>query len=260
MAIVILAGGRQNSSSLRVGMHNKYLFLSEKAVEQIRSAKDKDELGNAISRALGDLGFQSFHFSCFKKDKDELVYDPTCCAWAGDFFEAYRREDWNAANPLLRRSILECNTFAWSAVDNPTDTDYQRYMGFLRDGGIQSGVIVHVATGNTMSGISAEMATAQSFSLDIVKAVSIVTQAAMMRAELLGLGKASAIEESIAGRLLTATQLEILKWAAEGKSNSDIATIMGMSKRGIDYHMGEILRKLGVATRIQAISTYFGQR
>ncbi len=73
-------------------MHNKYLFLSEKAVEQIRSAKDKDELGNAISRALGDLGFQSFHFSCFKKDKDELVYDPTCCAWAGDFFEAYRRE------------------------------------------------------------------------------------------------------------------------------------------------------------------------
>lgn len=241
-------------------MHNKYLFLSEKAVEQIRSAKDKDELGKAISRALEDLGFHSFHFSCYKKDKDELVHDPTCCAWEGDFLEAYRREGWNEVNPLLKRSILQRNSFTWSASDHPADDDYQRYMDFLRQGGIQSGVIVHVATGNTMSGISAEMATAQSFSLDVINAVSIVTQAAMMRAELLGLGKASTVEESIAGRILTTTQLEILKWAAEGKSNSDIATIMGMSKRGIDYHMGEILRKLGVATRIQAISSYFGQR
>ena len=59
--------------------------------------------------------------------------------------------------------------------------------------------------------------------------------------------------EAKALKELSGKQLEILHWARQGKSNRDIATIMGLSKRAIDYHMSEILRKLGVASRAQAI-------
>ena len=53
---------------------------------------------------------------------------------------------------------------------------------------------------------------------------------------------------------LTNRQLEILNWAAAGKSNGDIATILSQSRRAIDYHMSEILRKLRVTSRTQAIA------
>ena len=53
---------------------------------------------------------------------------------------------------------------------------------------------------------------------------------------------------------LTDTQASILQWAAAGKSNGDIAEIVGLSRRNCEYHMGEIFRKLGVATRGQAIA------
>ena len=56
---------------------------------------------------------------------------------------------------------------------------------------------------------------------------------------------------------LTGRQREVLDWAAAGKSNGDIATILGQSRRAIDYHMSEILRKLRVTSRAQAIACAF---
>lgn len=55
---------------------------------------------------------------------------------------------------------------------------------------------------------------------------------------------------------LSELQADILHWAAEGKSNGDIATILGISRRGCDYHLGEIYKKLGVASRAQAVAAY----
>lgn len=59
-------------------------------------------------------------------------------------------------------------------------------------------------------------------------------------------------ESSLALTKLSAQQLDLLTWAAAGKSNTDIATITGLSRRGVEYHMEQILKKLGVASKAQA--------
>jgi DNA-binding CsgD family transcriptional regulator len=53
---------------------------------------------------------------------------------------------------------------------------------------------------------------------------------------------------------LSGTQVTFLRWAAEGKSSSDIASITGTSRRTVDYHFAEILRKLEVSTGAQAVA------
>ena len=52
---------------------------------------------------------------------------------------------------------------------------------------------------------------------------------------------------------LTPRQLECLKWAGEGKSSVDIASILGISPATVDGHIAEACLRLGVRTRIQAI-------
>lgn len=47
-------------------------------------------------------------------------------------------------------------------------------------------------------------------------------------------------------------ELEILAWVARGKSSTDIATLIGISDRTVDYHVENAMRKLGVKTRVQA--------
>jgi len=52
---------------------------------------------------------------------------------------------------------------------------------------------------------------------------------------------------------LSERELEALTWAARGKTSDEIALILGLSKRTVDFHVDNARAKLGVATRIQAV-------
>jgi DNA-binding NarL/FixJ family response regulator len=51
---------------------------------------------------------------------------------------------------------------------------------------------------------------------------------------------------------LTPRAAEALLWVAQGKTNSDIATILGISESTVKKHLLEIFEKLGVETRSAA--------
>lgn len=48
-------------------------------------------------------------------------------------------------------------------------------------------------------------------------------------------------------------EVETLTWAARGKTSAEIALILGLSKRTVDFHLDNARSKLGVATRTQAV-------
>jgi len=52
---------------------------------------------------------------------------------------------------------------------------------------------------------------------------------------------------------LSEREIETLTWSARGKTSDEIATILGLSKRTVDFHMDNARGKLGVATRTQAV-------
>lgn len=53
---------------------------------------------------------------------------------------------------------------------------------------------------------------------------------------------------------LTAREAECLKWAAEGKTNGEIAIILGISENTVRYHFKNILSRLGARSRAQAVA------
>jgi DNA-binding CsgD family transcriptional regulator len=57
----------------------------------------------------------------------------------------------------------------------------------------------------------------------------------------------------LAGRLgLTTREAEVLNWLSAGKTNRDIAEILGISPRTVNKHLERIYVKLGVETRSAA--------
>jgi DNA-binding NarL/FixJ family response regulator len=48
-------------------------------------------------------------------------------------------------------------------------------------------------------------------------------------------------------------EIETLTWAARGKTFAEIAEILSLSKRTVEFHLENARRKLGVATRTQAL-------
>lgn len=53
---------------------------------------------------------------------------------------------------------------------------------------------------------------------------------------------------------LTPRESEVLSWLAKGKTNRDIADILGMSPRTVNKHLEHIYEKLGVETRTAAVA------
>jgi DNA-binding NarL/FixJ family response regulator len=51
---------------------------------------------------------------------------------------------------------------------------------------------------------------------------------------------------------LTDRECEAMSWVARGKSSNDIAVLMNVSERTVNFHINNAIRKLGVATRVQA--------
>jgi DNA-binding CsgD family transcriptional regulator len=52
---------------------------------------------------------------------------------------------------------------------------------------------------------------------------------------------------------LTPREREVLDWVAAGKTNRDIAAILGASPRTVEKHLERIYEKLGVETRTAAV-------
>jgi DNA-binding CsgD family transcriptional regulator len=52
--------------------------------------------------------------------------------------------------------------------------------------------------------------------------------------------------------ILTARQIECLRWVRAGKSSHDIGAIIGISGDVVDEHIAKACRRMGVRTRIQA--------
>ena len=62
----------------------------------------------------------------------------------------------------------------------------------------------------------------------------------------------NAAHKRLSGAVLTPRETEVLSWLAKGKTNRDIADILGMSPRTVNKHLEHIFEKLGVETRTAA--------
>jgi two-component system NarL family response regulator len=62
-------------------------------------------------------------------------------------------------------------------------------------------------------------------------------------------------ERAMAGGPLSAREIEVLKWIAEGKSNKEIATLLFISEGTVKTHVLSIHEKLGVSDRTEAAVT-----
>ena len=53
---------------------------------------------------------------------------------------------------------------------------------------------------------------------------------------------------------LTKREVEILKWAKEGKTSFETSVILSISERTVNFHVGNILKKLNAINRVQAVA------
>ena len=84
----------------------------------------------------------------------------------------------------------------------------------------------------------------------VTKPIDFEVLAAIITARLAGVARTGLWPKAID---LNDREVEVLTWVARGKTSVEIAQILGLTKRTIDFHIDNARGKLGAATRSEAV-------
>ena len=83
----------------------------------------------------------------------------------------------------------------------------------------------------------------------VTKPIDFELLATIIRARLAGVARTGLWPKAVS---LNDREIEVLTWVARGKTSAEIAQILGLTKRTVDFHTDNARGKLGAATRTEA--------
>lgn len=227
--------------------------LSE-MVARICLAEDLRQLDAALLDAAQALGFAGFNLTVGKRQVADFMTEPTVTSFSRDDLARYDRLNWQNRDPQLMLAARIGPEIVWLRED--WRKQHGEYFDYLAETGLQSGITIPLTqpggrlAAMTMIGLGTQIPA------ELAPAARIIAHTAQARLAALGNTAVNGLGRGAQFRELSQTQKEVLHWAAMGKTNSEIGMILGQTRRGIDYHMSEIMRKLAVERRVQAIVIY----
>jgi DNA-binding NarL/FixJ family response regulator len=84
----------------------------------------------------------------------------------------------------------------------------------------------------------------------VTKPIDFEVLATIIAARLAGVARTGLWPKSVG---LNDREVEVLTWVARGKTSVEIAKILGLTKRTVDFHTDNAREKLGAATRTEAV-------
>ena len=235
---------------MRIGMGR---FTIECFIEEANNAKSTQEVTRLFADVLKDYGYDRFCYS--------LVTDhPSLGLNAGHGIVANYPEDWMAhykanlyekKDPVPRHAFDTLRPFTWESVEETRElkADAKRVINEAREARLLDGVAIPICGHNgELAGVG--MASRIGGVRPDVKVLRKLQALAMQFH--LAFTDLEKKDRAVGNVHLTNREKEILLWVAEGKSDSIIADIIGVSHAAIRFHLNNIFKKLGANERTLA--------
>lgn len=167
-----------------------------------------------------------------------------------EWLDCYEQHDFRSADPIPERVMKHGAMMTWQEAMNaaPNTPENEAYFAAMRKYGLVTGVGVplfgpHCRDAYASFDFGQPIAEVSEGSLGLVRAVA---QAAHQRLSLL-------LDQADTAPALSDREIEVLTWAARGKSLSAIATILGLSPDTVKTYAKRVYAKLDTNDRVGAV-------
>ena len=173
--------------------------------------------------------------------------------WPLDWLEIYERQAFFTMDPVVAEARRRLTPFLWSEMERQGSigADAAEVLRHARDYGWQEvlAVPIHGPAGyqGIVSMASLEPVTLDRQDMALLRILSLTIHDKCR--EIIGFGAAT--RDAVA---LTAREAECMKWVASGKTDADIALILGVSKATVHFHIEGAKKKLSTRSRSEAIA------
>jgi LuxR family quorum sensing-dependent transcriptional regulator len=172
--------------------------------------------------------------------------------WPAEWAAIYQRENVFENDPIVAEARRSMKPFLWSDIrDSPMVTTAEKKIFELADSfGWRTGFAVPIHGPASYVGLIAfaamEKASLTAADRTALEFMAIAIHRRCHATPGFGIAPASAP--------LTARQNECLRWVAVGKSDFEIATLLGLSQATVHFHIEEAKRRIGVRSRVQLVA------
>ncbi|RQM95344.1 LuxR family transcriptional regulator [Aeromonas dhakensis] len=223
-------------------------------IGQFETAADERAIVTLLRELSSRMGFDYFRlaliFPSTIQRPDVIIFNGCPQAWV----DTYTGSGFFAIDPIVKCAMTRSTPILWADVVNDEercDEQGREVMQLASEYGIRDGITLpwHGANGHVglLSFITSTPRTSQQWlsAVPFISWLSMHIFEAVARVCLAGLSPHDA---------LSLRELEVCRWAAEGKQVSDIAQILGITPRTVTFHLNNVVNKLGASSKSQAIS------
>jgi DNA-binding CsgD family transcriptional regulator len=173
--------------------------------------------------------------------------------WPADWVELYNRSGWFGIDPLPIEARRRVAPFLLSELVGAKYTAAQNaLLKAAWDYGWREGFAVPIHGPGSLQGLVTMVTRRDSFSLSRTDRAVIEAMARAVWERCRTAGDFGTFDPAPAP--LSPREIECLQWAAAGKSDKDIATLVGISPATAHFHIERAKRRLGVKTRVEAVA------
>jgi DNA-binding CsgD family transcriptional regulator len=219
-------------------------------IEQLRTCASSQEVGAAFAGMIAPHGFTMVSCGESRETPSGRTWKFFFNTWPAEWLLEYQSNDYVRQDMLPTAARLSTMPFTWAELlrgreQTPKQIDFHRR---VRELGVVDGyaVPIHLPGGDV--GLCVSVAT--HLIEDAEERLALHTASLYAHGRCQALDRA--LDASSAKTQLSPRELECLKWVLDGKSDTDIGAILGISRNTAHFHVERVKKKLGVRTRTQA--------
>ncbi|RCS59329.1 LuxR family transcriptional regulator [Parvibium lacunae] len=222
----------------------------------LAESPDLTDLHGRTKRIVNALGFEAFLYGVQVQIDPERPFEFIFSGYPKEWMQRYQAENFKRIDPVFVHCIRKRRIvpMLWDpdAIEHTGAQFFEEAATF----GLSSGVTIPISS---RSNERALLSLASSYEYHHSKPLIMH---ALGDTSLLGTYLHEAIHRLVLQKeswllqepVFSPREYECLKWAAGGKTAWEIGTILGISERTAIFHLNNVVRKLGVANRKQAIA------
>jgi DNA-binding CsgD family transcriptional regulator len=230
------------------------LDLAHAFIDSCRRGMRAGELAAAFQRALDSFGFRFFsccsHVDLLRPPRGAVVLHNYPAEWVRAFSEL----DFYYIDPVFHYANRSLTPFFWDAAEFRAELTAPQLeiMEEARRFGIEHGYTVPIHAPRSLGAFRASCSVVPDSNAVAAESYSAVQLMSCYMYEALS-SEAESKPGTGVPRGLTRRERQCLELAAQGKSDWVAGRILGISERTVHNHIEHAKRRLGVATRVQAI-------
>jgi DNA-binding CsgD family transcriptional regulator len=222
----------------------------EDYVEKCAAATSVAEVARLYNEAVEAEGYENCVLTSLRGRKIGHI------AWAkipDGYYDAYMENQWDRIDPVVASSLRAVRPFFWNDVIEQTKLSkvQEDFLNECRTLHVQGGIVFPFhGPGHRLDILSVSRRVDEPANKERTSYLHAISTETWTRYLELSEGQLFLKTD---GDQLTPRELEILRWCKDGKSRPDIGAILSISPKTVEFHLCNLMNKLGATNQITAV-------